>query len=114
PGTEVVVEARAYPYGDLGYALAGEEAAVFVAALPTEVAKVQAGEVLRVQGDVQRIGAGLAESIANARDDAGFAAQDPALASLSLEVGAPLIINASATGEGNDSSPVREDTGSRD
>ncbi len=115
PGTDLLLEGRAYPYADLGYALTDGSAAVFVTALPTEVAKVQAGEVLRVNGEVQEIEAGLAESLANARPQAGFdRARDPALANLSLEVGAPLIADPSATGEGNDSSPARDDAGSPD
>jgi len=109
PGTKVMVDGRAYPYADLGYALTDGDAAVFVAALPTEVAKVQPGEVLSVQGEAQLIGAGLAEALANARSEAGFGrAQDPALAGLSLGIGAPLIANPSATGEGNDISPARD------
>ena len=115
PGTEVSVEGRAYPYADLGYALTDGDAAVFVTALPTEVAKVQPGEVLRVEGRLQDIGPGLAESLADAQPGAGFdRARDPALASLSLEVGAPLVANPSATGEGNDTSPARDDAGSPD
>ena len=113
PGTEVALQGRAYPYADLGYALTDGEGAVFVTALPTEVAKVQPGEVLRVQGRLEEIDAGLAKSLALARPEAGFdRAREPALASLSLEVGAPLIANPSATGEGNDASPARDEAGS--
>jgi len=111
PGTDLVLQGRAYPYADLGYALTDGDAAVFVTALPTEVNKVQPGELLRVTGEVGEIGAGLAESLANAQPEAGFArARDQALRSLDLEVGAPLIIDPSATGEGNDNVPPEDGT----
>jgi len=105
PGTVdelVIVEGRAYPIPDIGFALADEEAAVLVAALPSEIAKLEDGEPVRVQGRVEEIEAGLALRLDQEATDArglGLPADDDALAELQLDQGAPAIANPSITGE---------------
>jgi hypothetical protein len=76
---------------------------VLVAALPTEIAKLEDGELVRIQGRVEEIKAGLALRIDQEATDArglGLPADDDALAELQLDQGAPAIANASITGEG--------------
>ncbi|MDQ3769149.1 MAG: hypothetical protein M3370_06700, partial [Actinomycetota bacterium] len=88
---------------DIGFALAGDEAAVLVAALPTEIAKLDDGEVVRVQGRIEPIGPGLALRLDQEASDAqglGLPRDDDALAELQLDQGAPAIANPSITGEG--------------
>ncbi len=102
-GEKVAVEGRAFPIADIGFALAGDEAAVLVAALPTEVAKLDDGEVARVQGRIEPIGPGLALRLAQEASDGqglGLPRNDDALAGLQLDQGAPAIANPSTTGEG--------------
>lgn len=102
-GEKVAVEGRAFPIADIGFALAGDEAAVLVAALPTEIAKLDDGEVVRVQGRIEPIGPGLALRLDQEASDArglGLPPNDDALAELQLDQGAPAIANPSITGEG--------------
>lgn len=102
-GELVAVEGRAYPIADIGFALADDEAAVLVVALPTEIAKLDDGEVVAVQGDIRPIGPGLALRLEQEASDAqglGLPRNDDALAELQLGQGAPAIANPSVTGEG--------------
>lgn len=106
PGTideKVTVEGRAYPIADIGFALVGDEAAVLVTALPSEITKLSEGERVRVQGRVEEIDAGLALRLDQEATDArglGLPRDDEALAELQLDQGAPAIANPSVTGEG--------------
>ena len=100
-GELVAVEGRAYPIADIGFALAGEEAAVLVVALPTEIAKLDDGEVVTVQGDIRPIGPGLAKRLRQEAGDAqGLGLPREVEAGLRLDQGAPAIANPSITGEG--------------
>ncbi|MCP9488404.1 MAG: hypothetical protein MSC31_00845 [Solirubrobacteraceae bacterium MAG38_C4-C5] len=101
-GETVAVEGRAYPIADIGFALAGEEAAVLVAALPSEIAKLSDGEPVRIQGRIEPIGAGRAlrlDQEASATRGLGLPRNDDALAELQLGQGAPAIVDPSITGE---------------
>lgn len=101
-GETVAVEGRAYPIAEIGFALAGEEAAVLVAALPSEIAKLSDGERVRVQGRVGEIEAGLALRLDQEATDTrglGLPRNDDALAELQLDQGAPVIADPSITGE---------------
>lgn len=100
-GELVAVEGRAYPITDTGFVLAGDQAAVVVTAMPTEVAKLDAGEVVAVQGDIRPIGPGLAKLLDREANDAqGLGLPRDVEAQLRLDQGAPAIANPSITGEG--------------
>ena len=100
-GELVAVKGRAYPITDTGFVLAGDKAAVVVTALPTEVAKLDAGEVVAVQGDIRPIGPGLAKLLDQEANDAqGLGLPRDVEAQLRLDQGAPAIANPSITGEG--------------
>ncbi len=100
-GETVTVDGRAFPIADIGFALAGDEAAVLVATLPSEIAKLSDGEQVRVQGRIEPIGEGRALRLdQEATDTGGLGLPDEeALAGLQLDQGAPAIVNPSITGE---------------
>jgi hypothetical protein len=105
----VTLEGRAYPIADIGFALAGDEAAVLVPLLPTEIAKLSDGE--QVQGEVDTIGAGRALRLGQEMEQPGglgLPRNDDALAELELDQGAPAIADASVTAEDG---PLRERDG---
>ncbi len=107
----VTLEGRAYPIPEIGFALAGDEAAVLVVLLPTEIAKLRDGEEVRVQGEVETLGAGRALRLRQEMDQPGglgLPRNDDALAELELDQGAPAIADASVTGEDG---PLRERDG---
>lgn len=99
-GETVTVDGRAFPIADIGFALAGDEAAVLVTALPTEIAKLSDGEQVRVQGRLEPIGEGRALRLdQEATDTQGLGLPDEVLAELQLDEGAPVIDSPSITGE---------------
>jgi len=100
-GDTVTVEGRAFPIAEIGFALAGEEAAVLVTTLPSEIAKLEDGEEVSVQGRVEPVGPGLALRLDQEIEDGGLGlpVDDGALAELQLDQGAPVVVNPSITGE---------------
>lgn len=105
PGRDVRVSGTAFPIGEAGFILVGDDAALFVDVAPSEAEKVDPGEQLQVQGDVQRQDGGTAIQVQSQLDGTDCSAApvvEQALTRAPVGRGEPYIADASITGEGGD------------